>query len=73
QSLPTQILLEISIIFGLAIPRVDLVSSLPQPTPLAPLCTSLRPHNTPLPGDPEYVPPIPSYISPLASPHSTSE
>ncbi|CAN1173377.1 hypothetical protein LINPERHAP2_LOCUS30638 [Linum perenne] len=60
-------------IFGLAIPRADLVSGLPQPTPLAPLCTSPRPHNTPLPGDPEYVPPIPSYISPLASPHSASE
>ncbi|CAN1345088.1 hypothetical protein LINPERPRIM_LOCUS40261 [Linum perenne] len=54
-------------ISGLAIPRAEIIDNLPvpiAPRPLSPPST----HNTPMPGDPAYVPHVPTYVSPAASP-----
>ncbi|CAN0858162.1 hypothetical protein LINGRAHAP2_LOCUS7108 [Linum grandiflorum] len=66
----------ISKIWGLNMPRAQILAQLPPPS--VPYCTPSPPsrHETPLPLDPAYVPPVPTYNTdpppPLLDPVATS-
>ncbi|CAN1122175.1 hypothetical protein LINPERHAP2_LOCUS1223 [Linum perenne] len=60
-------------IHGLTIPRAELLNKLPTLVPENPLCSTPSTHNTPLPGDPDYVAPVPTYVSPTISPQHADD
>ncbi|CAN1226088.1 hypothetical protein LINPERPRIM_LOCUS2616 [Linum perenne] len=59
-------------IHGLTIPRAELLNKLPTLVPENPFSTPST-HNTPLPGDPDYVAPVPTYVSPTISPQHADD